>query len=102
MIRLFKCISSPQGGSKIKKSIDSLMRKSLAFEKEEAPRLVTCIAFILGISFDPFLQIHRLDKDTSGCLLLGRTEEATRILHEYFRNQTESAMTSSFETKVSF
>lgn len=38
------------------------------FEKDEPPRLV-----------------HRLDKDTSGVLLLARTKEMARILGKYFK-----------------
>ena len=34
--------------------------------------------------------VHRLDRDTSGCLLLAKKRSALRALHEQFRNDTVS------------
>ncbi len=58
-----------QGGSKLTKHVDGL-GEALRFGLEENPRLV-----------------HRLDKDTSGVLLLGRTRAATAALTEAFRHR---------------
>lgn len=57
-----------QGGSKISKSVDGLL-DALCFDGER-PRLT-----------------HRLDKDTSGVLLLGRTASAAAKLAEAFRHR---------------
>ncbi len=58
-----------QGGSDTPRHLD-LMLDALRFEATERPRLV-----------------HRLDKDTSGVLLLGRTRQATAKLAESFRGR---------------
>ncbi len=59
-----------QGGTGIKKSIDGMLG-ALKFDNSERPKLV-----------------HRLDKDTSGILLLGRTPGAAAKLTEAFRSKT--------------
>ena len=59
-----------QGGTGIKNSIDSMLN-FLKFEKSERPKLV-----------------HRLDKDTSGVLLLGRSSKAAAKLTAAFRSKT--------------
>lgn len=59
-----------QGGTGIKKSIDGML-DALKFDKKDRPKLV-----------------HRLDKDTSGILLLGRTPKAASKLTEAFRSKT--------------
>ena len=56
-----------QGGSGTKRHVDGAL-EALQFEAKERPKLV-----------------HRLDKDTSGILLLGRNYAATRHLTEAFR-----------------
>ena len=56
-----------QGGSKIKIHVDAML-DGLRFGEKERPRLV-----------------HRLDKDTSGVLLLGRTPLAAASLARAFR-----------------
>ena len=56
-----------QGGSKQTRHVDGLA-EALCFELDEKPRLV-----------------HRLDKDTSGVLLLARTRAAAAKLTETFR-----------------
>ncbi len=58
-----------QGGSKQTRHIDG-MAEALRFGLEEKPRLV-----------------HRLDKDTSGILLLARTRQAAAALTEAFRSR---------------
>lgn len=58
-----------QGGSKLTRHVDG-MADALRFGFEEPPRLV-----------------HRLDKDTSGILLLGRTRAAAAALADAFRHR---------------
>lgn len=59
-----------QGGSGLDKNIDAML-DALQFDAEERPRLV-----------------HRLDRDTSGCLVLARNQQAARKLTEAFRDKT--------------
>ncbi len=58
-----------QGGTGITRHLDGML-SALRFEKNENPRLV-----------------HRLDKDTSGVLVLGRTPAAAAKLAEAFRSR---------------
>ncbi len=58
-----------QGGTGQSRHLDAML-EALRFEAAEAPRLV-----------------HRLDKDTSGVLLLGRSREAAKRLAEAFRSR---------------
>ncbi|MDR6287789.1 23S rRNA pseudouridine955/2504/2580 synthase [Inquilinus ginsengisoli] len=58
-----------QGGGKVKAHVDGLL-DHLQFDAKERPRLV-----------------HRLDQETSGVLLIGRTAKATRRLTEAFRER---------------
>lgn len=58
-----------QGGSKQTRHVDGLS-EALRFDYDEKPRLV-----------------HRLDKDTSGVLVLGRTREAASGLTAAFRHR---------------
>jgi len=58
-----------QGGSGVSRHIDALL-DGLKFGATERPRLV-----------------HRLDKDTSGVLLLARNAATARRLSDYFRNK---------------
>ena len=58
-----------QGGSKTTRHIDGLL-DALRFEKNEKPHLV-----------------HRLDKETSGVVLLGRTAAAAAKLSEIFKSR---------------
>jgi len=58
-----------QGGSKTERHIDGML-DALRFEKDEKPHLV-----------------HRLDKDTSGVLVLGRTANAAAKLAESFKSR---------------
>ncbi|HIJ38388.1 MAG TPA: RluA family pseudouridine synthase, partial [Rhodospirillaceae bacterium] len=59
-----------QGGTNLELHLDAML-DALCFESDERPRLV-----------------HRLDKDTSGVLLLGRTASATARLAAAFRSRT--------------
>jgi 23S rRNA pseudouridine955/2504/2580 synthase len=70
----FMAINKPfglavQGGSKISKHIDAMLDE-LKFELLTKPKLV-----------------HRLDKDTTGVLLLGRTTEGAAHLTQAFRDR---------------
>ncbi len=58
-----------QGGSKQTRHVDGLA-EALKFDRDDKPRLV-----------------HRLDKDTSGVLLLARSTEAARRLTAAFRHR---------------
>ena len=58
-----------QGGTGLDKNLDAML-DSLKFEATERPRLV-----------------HRLDKDTSGVLVLARNAKAARDLAEAFRHK---------------
>ncbi len=58
-----------QGGSKTERHIDGML-DALRFDKDEKPRLV-----------------HRLDKDTSGVLVLGRSANAAAKLAEAFKSR---------------
>lgn len=59
-----------QGGSGTKRHIDGML-KSLPNKKGEAPRLV-----------------HRLDRDTSGCLLVAKTRAVASHFGEVFRSRS--------------
>ena len=58
-----------QGGGKVRAHVDGLL-DHLQFDARERPRLV-----------------HRLDQETSGVLLIGRSAKATRRLAEAFRER---------------
>lgn len=58
-----------QSGTKIEKSLNDFL-PYLKFEKTENPKLV-----------------HRIDKDTSGILILARDSKIAEILSEYFKNK---------------
>ncbi|KAG8364229.1 hypothetical protein BUALT_Bualt19G0106500 [Buddleja alternifolia] len=63
-----------QGGLGIKRSLDELAAKYLRYDYTESPRLV-----------------HRLDRDSSGILVMGRTQLSATILHSVFREKTFGA-----------
>ncbi|KAI3913050.1 hypothetical protein MKW92_038752 [Papaver armeniacum] len=63
-----------QGGIGIKQSLDVLASTYLRYDYSEPPRLV-----------------HRLDRDSSGVLVLGRTQTSATILHSIFREKTFEA-----------
>uniref|UniRef100_A0A7C9CD17 Pseudouridine synthase RsuA/RluA-like domain-containing protein n=1 Tax=Opuntia streptacantha TaxID=393608 RepID=A0A7C9CD17_OPUST len=60
-----------QGGHGIKKSLDELAATCLRYDYDDPPRLV-----------------HRLDRDSSGILVMGRTQTSTSLLHSIFREKT--------------
>jgi 23S rRNA pseudouridine955/2504/2580 synthase len=59
-----------QGGSGTKRHLDGML-KSLPNKKGEAPRLV-----------------HRLDRDTSGCLVVAKTKQAASHFGNVFRSRS--------------
>ncbi len=59
-----------QGGSRQSRHLDGMLA-GLQFKASEPPRLA-----------------HRLDKDTSGALVLGRTRRSTQALNRAFREKT--------------
>ncbi|KAL6270508.1 hypothetical protein ACE6H2_027419 [Prunus campanulata] len=63
-----------QGGIGIKRSLDELAAACLSYEFSEPPRLV-----------------HRLDRDSSGILVMGRTQTSATVLHSIFREKTFGA-----------
>ncbi|KAI0488651.1 hypothetical protein KFK09_028490 [Dendrobium nobile] len=69
-----------QGGFGIKNSIDVLAATSLKFDCPESPKLV-----------------HRLDRDCSGLLVLGRTQISSSILHSIFREKTSRVLKHSIK-----
>ncbi|PKA54095.1 RNA pseudouridine synthase 4, mitochondrial [Apostasia shenzhenica] len=64
-----------QGGVGVKHCVDVLAATLMKFDFPEAPRLV-----------------HRLDRDSSGLLILGRTQVSSSILHSVFREKTCGAL----------
>ncbi|XP_010943216.1 RNA pseudouridine synthase 4, mitochondrial isoform X2 [Elaeis guineensis] len=67
-----------QGGVGIKYSMDALAAKSFKYDYPESPRLV-----------------HRLDRDSSGVLVLGRTQTSALVLHSIFREKTSGALSDT-------
>ncbi|PNX74186.1 RNA pseudourine synthase 4 mitochondrial-like, partial [Trifolium pratense] len=63
-----------QGGINIKRSLDAVAAECLNYHYSEPPRLV-----------------HRLDRDCSGILVMGRTKTTTTLLHSIFRDKTSRA-----------
>lgn len=49
---------------------------------------VTCKCFPEQTTF---YQVHRLDRDSSGILVMGRTQTSTTVLHSIFREKTFAA-----------
>ncbi|KAM0942753.1 hypothetical protein DsansV1_C14g0130481 [Dioscorea sansibarensis] len=73
---------SVQGGVGIKYSLDTMAATSLKYSNPEPPRLV-----------------HRLDRDSSGVLILGRTRLSTSILHSIFRERTSGAVSHKLKLR---
>ncbi|CAN4107757.1 unnamed protein product [Withania somnifera] len=71
-----------QGGIGIKRSLDELAAKYMRYEYSEAPRLV-----------------HRLDRDCSGLLVMGRTRLSASALHSIFREKTFGTQKEDLESK---
>lgn len=63
-----------QGGTKVVLSIDQLLEPVFRLQESDKPRLV-----------------HRLDKDTSGCLLVARNPDAAAWISAAFRQRTKEA-----------
>lgn len=72
-----------QGGVGVGRSLDDLLGPAFSFDYDESPKLV-----------------HRLDKETSGIMVLGRTHESTTILHDMFRAKTANAISSGCKDSV--
>ncbi|XP_057963538.1 RNA pseudouridine synthase 4, mitochondrial [Malania oleifera] len=68
-----------QGGIGIKRSLDELAACCLRYEYSEPPRLV-----------------HRLDRDSSGILVMGRTRTSAAVLHSVFHEKTFEASKDDF------
>eukprot|EP00850_Spirogloea_muscicola_P005191 SM000023S07647 [mRNA] locus=s23:615338:617790:- [translate_table: standard] len=85
-----------QGGTKVARSLDSLMATALAYGSPEGgPRLVGHgahhhLILVLTLSAIASL-VHRLDKDTSGAMVLARTRRAAVALHAHVREKTALA-----------
>ncbi|KAK4477002.1 hypothetical protein RD792_016204 [Penstemon davidsonii] len=73
-----------QGGIGIKRSLDELAAKYLKYDLKESPRLV-----------------HRLDRDSSGILVMGRTQLSATVLHSIFREKTFGASDDNRDSKRS-
>ncbi|KAL1544303.1 RNA pseudouridine synthase 4, mitochondrial-like [Salvia divinorum] len=71
-----------QGGVGIRRSLDELAAKYLRYDYMEPPRLV-----------------HRLDRDSSGILVMGRTQLSTTVLHSVFREKTIGASNNVLGSK---
>ncbi|XVF67505.1 hypothetical protein PTKIN_Ptkin10aG0126600 [Pterospermum kingtungense] len=71
-----------QGGIGIKWSLDELAAVCLCYDYSEPPRLV-----------------HRLDRDSSGILVMGRTQTSAAILHSVFREETIGASKHDFDNE---
>ncbi|KAK6946053.1 Pseudouridine synthase, RsuA/RluA-like [Dillenia turbinata] len=71
-----------QGGIGIKQSLDEVAGLYCKYDYSEPPRLV-----------------HRLDRDSSGILVMGRTQTSTRILHSIFREKTFGVLDDDIENK---
>ncbi|KAK8603448.1 hypothetical protein V6N13_085634 [Hibiscus sabdariffa] len=69
-----------QGGIGIKRSLDELAATWLCHDYSEPPRLV-----------------HRLDRDCSGILVMGRTQTSASILHSIFREESLGASKQDFD-----
>ncbi|XP_039001855.1 RNA pseudouridine synthase 4, mitochondrial [Hibiscus syriacus] len=69
-----------QGGIGIKWSLDELAAAWLCNDYSEPPRLV-----------------HRLDRDCSGILVMGRTQTSAAILHSIFREESLGASKHDFD-----
>ncbi|KAK1430322.1 hypothetical protein QVD17_12979 [Tagetes erecta] len=74
-----------QGGIGIKRSLDELAGTYMRYELSEAPRLV-----------------HRLDRDSSGILVLGRTQYSATVLHSIFREKTIGASNIDLKSEKRF
>ncbi|XP_071729954.1 RNA pseudouridine synthase 4, mitochondrial [Rutidosis leptorrhynchoides] len=74
-----------QGGIGIKTSLDELAGTYMRYDSSEPPRLV-----------------HRLDRDSSGILVLGRTQLSATLLHSVFREKTSGASNIDLKSQKRF
>lgn len=72
-----------QGGVGVGRNLDALLASAFSFDYSEPPKLV-----------------HRLDKETSGAMVIGRTQESAALLHSLFRTKTENAIAGCKDTMV--
>eukprot|EP01018_Ginkgo_biloba_P027709 Gb_33978 [translate_table: standard] len=63
-----------QGSLGVQNSMDALAAAALSYDYTEGPRLV-----------------HRLDRESSGILVMGRTSESIALLHSLFHEKTAAA-----------
>lgn len=82
-LTLFVLNYSGQGGIGIKRSLDELSASCFSSDYSEPPRLV-----------------HRLDRDCSGILVMGRTQTSATVLHAIFREKTLAASNDVLSTDV--
>jgi len=80
--------------------LEKIYREMLIFENDDflvlnkkqglavqlGSKLNFCIETILKNVLDKYFLVHRLDKDTSGVLLIAKTQKYARKLTEFFRN----------------
>ncbi|GKV43188.1 hypothetical protein SLEP1_g50510 [Rubroshorea leprosula] len=71
-----------QGGIGIKRSLDELAATCLRYDHSEPPQLV-----------------HRLDRDSSGILVMGRTRTSATVLHSIFREKPCGASKEDTDSK---
>ncbi|KAH9621754.1 hypothetical protein KSS87_008589 [Heliosperma pusillum] len=85
-----------KGNLPIHNSMDALAAAALSYDNEEGPRLLTRmpVPFPSFLILFPFLisnpTVHRLDRESSGILLMGRTKESASNLHQLFGNTNEA------------
>lgn len=65
-----------QGSLDVHNSMDALAAAALSYDYQEGPKLV-----------------HRLDRESSGILVMGRTQESIELLHTLFQENTDAACT---------
>ncbi|KAF3629977.1 RNA pseudouridine synthase 3, mitochondrial [Capsicum annuum] len=69
-----------KGNLPVHNSMDALAAAALSYEYDEGPRLFAAY----------FVKVHRLDRESSGLHLMGRTEESISHLHLLFSNTKRS------------
>ncbi|KAK2985839.1 hypothetical protein RJ640_018705 [Escallonia rubra] len=93
-----------QGGIGIKRSLDELAGVYLRDEYSEPPRLVSSCVFLPYADSKHVYQsltrkVHRLDRDSSGILVMGRTQLSATVLHSIFREKTAEASGDDLDRK---
>jgi len=82
-----------QGGSGVKLSVDSLL--PLAFPEQFSNKRSSPSSSSLSPSYDHLKLVHRLDREVTGVLLLGKGSDATARLAEAFRRKSLKATGST-------